>query len=95
MQPSVTQEGNDFGSLTKLLDKPTTSGIYDSANKGWRSTLNAKVSDFKFAQVRDIRGPSTDGPTAGVYQWMQPAPAMAPLPGPHPNIGQTKAAHQM
>ena len=35
-----------------------------------------------FAQKGDIRGPTTDGPTAGVYQWPTPAPAMAPIPGP-------------
>jgi len=34
------------------------------------------------AQKNDIRGPTTDGPTAGVYQWPTPAPAMAPIPGP-------------
>jgi hypothetical protein len=39
----------------------------------------------------DIRGPTTDGPTAGVYQWPTPAPAMAPTPGP---FGPTKSLAQ-
>lgn len=39
----------------------------------------------------DVRGPTTDGPTAGVYQWPTPAPAMAPTPGP---FGPTKSLAQ-
>jgi len=35
------------------------------------------------SQKGDIRGPSTDAPTKGVYQWPTPAPAMAPIPGPY------------
>jgi len=38
-------------------------------------------------QKKDIRGPSTDGPTSGVYQWHVPPPTPAPLPGPHPGMG--------
>ena len=34
-------------------------------------------------QKNDIRGPSADAPTKGVYQWPTPAPAMAPIPGPY------------
>jgi hypothetical protein len=43
------------------------------------------------AQKGDIRGPTTDGPTAGVYQWPVPAPSMAPTPGP---FGPTKSLAQ-
>ena len=40
------------------------------------------------SQKGDVRGPSTDGPVAGVYQWHVPPPAPAPLPGPHPGMGK-------
>ena len=43
--------------------------------------LLASVSGIKLHKT-DIRGPSTDGPTAGVYQWPTPPPAPAPKPGP-------------
>ena len=43
--------------------------------------LLGSVSAFRLTKT-DIRGPSTDGPTAGVYQWPVPAPAPAPIPGP-------------
>jgi hypothetical protein len=39
-------------------------------------------------QKGDIRGPSTDAPSKGHYQWPTPPPAMAPTPGP---FGPTKS----
>ena len=44
--------------------------------------LFISAHEMAFAQKTDIRGPSTDGPTKGVYQWPNPAPAPAPIPGP-------------
>lgn len=49
---------------------------------------------YKSNQKKDIRGPTTDGPTAGVYQWPVPAPEMAPLPGPHPKQAKAGALAQ-
>ena len=43
--------------------------------------LLASTSAIRLTKT-DITGPSTDGPTAGVYQWPTPPPAMAPIPGP-------------
>lgn len=40
------------------------------------------LDGFAYKGKGDIRGPTTDGPTAGVYQWPTPAPEMAPTPGP-------------
>jgi len=44
------------------------------------------------AQGGDIRGPSTDAPSKGHYQWPTPPPAMAPTPGP---FGPTKSLVQL
>ena len=51
-------------------------------NKSYIIALLLAASTGKRLHKTDIRGPSTDGPTAGVYQWPTPAPAMAPIPGP-------------
>ena len=52
--------------------------------------LLGAASGIKLTKT-DVRGPTTDGPTKGVYQWPNPAPAMAPTPGP---FGPTKSLAQ-
>jgi len=79
----TASEGNDEKSLYGLLNAPVTPGLYDSENKGFRSLTGS------LSQTTDIRGPTTDGPTKGVYQWHNPAPTPAPLPGPHPGMGKS------
>ena len=79
----VQSVGNDEKSLSGLLNANVKPGLYDSENKGFKWNIGA------LSQTGDIRGPTTDAPQQGVYQWHVPGPAPAPLPGPHPGMGKS------
>lgn len=75
--------GNDEKSLYDLINEKVKPGLYDSENKGFKQNIGA------LSQSTDIRGPTTDAPEKGVYQWHVPGPTPAPLPGPHPGQGKS------
>jgi hypothetical protein len=80
-QMETATTGNDEKSLYDLMNKNIKTGIYDSLWEGFKQNISA------LSQNRDIRGPSTDAPEKGIYEWHVPPPIPAPLPGPHPEMG--------